>query len=347
MEQDIDINQIDEKELLEKAKDLMGSESWREIISLLDPYHLAGRLSIEGLKILGRSYSQNKDYDEAIGIYQDLSQKQPHEAIWPYCLAYQYRSKKDFQSAIETYEKCLLIYPKYLKVFVELAKLYKEVGSTEKALKICRDGIQIYKTMRPDLQKQFVAIYSKSCTEAAKLICSNENRTETDLNEAEYLFRESISADPQNADKWYHLGKFLLEGDKPNDALQYLQKAESLAPKKEYITHKIAQAYLKKGELDQALKIYETIPHYKRVPYILHGMAECLIKNGELEEGADYLYLATHREPEKWYHHRDLGLEIANLGDRDQAIEALNRANQLYKKENGKDFAKILAKIEA
>ena len=346
MEQDIDINQIDEKELLEKAKDLMSSESWREIISLLGPYHKAGKLSIEGLKIIGHSYSRNKDYNEAIVIYQDLSQKQPHEAIWPYCLAYQYLSKKDFQSAIETYEKCLLIYPKYLKVFAGLAKLYKEVGSTEKALKICRDGIQIYKTMKPDLQKQFVAIYSKICTEAAKLISSNENRTETDVNEAEYLFRESICADPQNADKWYHLGNFLLGVDKPDDALQYLQKAESLAPKKEYIPHKIAQAYLKKGDADQALRIYETIPHYKRASYILHGMAECLLKKGRLTEGAHYLYIATQREPEKWYHYRKLGLAFAELGDRDQAIETLDKANQLYKKENGKDFATILAKIE-
>src|SRR3990172_9701064 len=237
MEQHFDINQIDEKELLLKAKELLDSESWQELIALLQPYNKTGRLSIEGLRILGHSYSRNKDYDEAINIYHDLSQRQPHEVMWPYCLAYQYQSKKDFQPAIETYEKCLEIYPKWLKVFAKLAKLYKEVGATEKALKTCRDGIQIYKTLKPDLQKKFIEIYSKLCTEAAKLTSSNENRTETDVNEAEYLFRESISADTQNADKWYHLGNFLLEVDKPDDALQYLQKAESLAPKKEYIPH--------------------------------------------------------------------------------------------------------------
>ena len=75
-------------------------------------------------------------------------------------------------------------------------------------------------------------------------------------------------------------------------------------------------------------------------------MAQCLVNKGELKEGACYLHLAAQREPEKWYHRRDLGLALAELGDRDQAIENLNIANQLFKKENGKDCGKILAKID-
>jgi tetratricopeptide (TPR) repeat protein len=346
MEQNLVIEQIDEEELLKKAENLKDNENWQEIIFLLRPYYQAGTLPIEGLKILGHSYSRNKDYDKAIVIYQDLSQRQPHEAMWLYCLAYQYRSKKNIQSAIEAYEKSLKIYPKWIKALAELSALYKEAGLIEKALKTCQDGIQVYKNMKPDHQKKFAAIYSKLCAIGAKLICSKKDRAESDINEAEHLYKESITADPQNADTWYRLGDFLLGKGKPDEAIQYLQKAESLAPKKEYIPHKIAQAYLKKDDPVQALKIYETIPPYKRTPYILHGMAECLIMKGELKEGACHLHIATQREPEKWYHHRDLGIVLAQLGDRDQAIGALEKANQLYKKENGKDFKKILSKIE-
>ncbi len=346
MEQNLVIDQISEEESLKKAKDLTDSENWQEIISLLKPYYQEGRLPIEGLKILGHAYSRNKNYNEALEIYKELSLKQPHEAMWPYCLAYQYRSKKDIQSAIEAYEKSLKIYPKWIKALVELSALYKEAGLIEKALKTCQDGIQVYKNMKPDRQKEFAAIYSKLCTIRAKLICSKGDRAESDINEAEHLYKESITADPQNADTWYRFGDFLLEKGKPDEAIQYLQRAELLAPKKEYIPHKIAQAYLKKGDTDQALKVYEGIPHYKRTPYILHGIAECMIKKGELKDGAYHLYIATQREPEKWYHHRDLGIVLAELGDRDQAIGALEKANQLYKKENGKDFNKILSKIE-
>ena len=346
MEQAPLIDQMDEEESIEKAQALMAEEKWGEAISLLKPFKEARNLSINGLHILAHCYSRSKKYNEAISIYEGLRERYPNEAKWLYYLAYQYKSKKDVQGAINAYEKCLELSPKWLKVLGELGLLYEENGSTEKALETYRNGIQTYKAMKPDRQKELAAIYSKLSTRVAKLICSAGNITETDKNEAEYLFRESIAADPENSDTWYRLGDFYLECGKYDNAIQYLQKAESLSPKKEYVPHKIAQAHLKKGDHNQALKIYETIPHHKRTPYILHGMAQCLVNKGELKEGACYLHLAAQQEPEKWYHRRDLGLALADLGDRDQAIENLNIANQLYKKENGKDFAKILAKID-
>jgi CspA family cold shock protein len=346
MEQAPQIDEMDEKESIEKAKTLMAEEKWGEAIALLNPFKEAGNLSIDGLHILAYYYSRSRKYTEAIRIYEGLRERFPNEAKWAYSLAYQYKSKKDVQAAIKAYEKCLELSPKWLKVLGELGLLYKENGSTERALESYRNGIQTYRAMKPDRQKEFAPIYSKLTARAAKLISSAGNMDETEKNEAESLFRESISADPENCDTWYRLGDFYLGCGKYDDALQYLQKAESLAPKKEYIPHKIAQAHLKKGDHNQALKIYETIPHHKRTPYILHGMAQCFINKGELKQGAYYHYLAAQREPEKWYHRRDLGLALADLRDRDQAIENLNMANQLYKKENGKDFAKILAKIE-
>jgi len=346
MEQAPQIDQMDEKESIEKAKTLMAEEKWGEAISLLKPFRELGDLSINGLDILAHCYSRSKKYDGAISIYEGLHERYPNEAKWLYYLAYQYKSKKDFQGAIKAYEKCLELSPKWVKVLGELGLLYEESGSTKRALEIYRNGIQTYKAMKPDLQKELAAIYSKLSARVAKLKCAAGNITETDKNEVEYLFRESIAGDPENSDTWYRLGDFYLECGKYDDALQYLQKAESLSPRKEYIPHKIAQAHLKKGDHNQALKIYETIPHHKRTPYILHGMAQCFVNKGDLKQGAYYFHLAAQREPEKWYHRRDLGLALAELGDRDQAIENLDISNQLFKKENGKDYGKIVAKID-
>jgi len=71
-----------------------------------------------------------------------------------------------------------------------------------------------------------------------------------------------------------------------------------------------------------------------------------LIQKGQLREGAYHLFLAAQREPGKWYHLKDLGMTLSELGDRDQAIEILTKANHLFKKETGQDFIKILSKIE-
>jgi tetratricopeptide (TPR) repeat protein len=268
MEQAPQIDEMDEKESIEKAKSLMAEEKWDEAIALLNPFKEAGNLSIDGLHILAYCYSRSRKYNEAISIYEGLREKFPNEAKWVYSLAYQYKSKKDVQAAVKAYEKCLELSPKWLNVLRELGLLYEENGSTERALESYRNGIQTYKTMKPDRQKELAPIYSKLAARAAKLICSAGNMSETNKNEAESLFRESISADPENSDTWYRLGDFYLGCGKYDDALQYLQKAESLAPRKEYIPHKIAQAHLKKGDHKQALKIYETIPHHKRTPYI-------------------------------------------------------------------------------
>jgi len=346
MEQAPQIDQMNENESIEKAKTLVAEEKWGDVIAFLNPFKEVGNLSTDGLHILAYCYSRSRKYNEAIRIYKALCERFPNEAKWFYYLAYQYKSKNDVQGAINAYEKCLELFPNWLKVLGELGMLYEENGSTEKALETYRNGTQTYKTLKPDQQKELAPIYSKLSTRLAKLICSAGNITETDRNEAESLFREGITADPDNPDTWYRLGDFYLGCGKYDDALQYLQKAESLAPRKEYIPHKIAQVHLKKGNHNQALKIYEAISHHKRTPYILHGMAQCFVNKGELKQGAYYLHLAAQREPEKWYHLRDLGLALADLRDRDQAIENLNMANELYKKENGKDFARILAKID-
>ncbi|MCH7761514.1 tetratricopeptide repeat protein, partial [candidate division TA06 bacterium] len=188
--------------------------------------------------------------------------------------------------------------------------------------------------------------YSKLCTKAGKILLTNGNGDLKKNLEIENLFRESISRDPENADNWYRLGDLYLRTEKFDEALQHLQKAESLGPKKEYIPHKIAQTFLRKGDVEQALKTYKTIPYYKRTPYILHGIAECLLKKGQIEEAAHYFHLATQREPEKFYHHRDLAFTLITLGDRDQALEELEETNNLFRKEYGKDYQKAISKRE-
>lgn len=169
---------------------------------------------------------------------------------------------------------------------------------------------------------------------------------DNEQNEIEFYFKESISCEPGDPHTWYRLGDFLLKTGKPDDALEYLEKAQSIAPEKEYIPHKMAQACLKKGELEKACEIYKQIPSNKRSAYILNGMGKCAFQLGNYLEAARYFFRASMKEPIKFYHYRDLGLALIELGDRDQAIKTLEKSNLLYKKEQGKDYNKILEKID-
>ena len=63
-------------------------------------------------------------------------------------------------------------------------------------------------------------------------------------------------------------------------------------------------------------------------------------------EAARKFHQAIQREPKKFYYHWDLALALIALGAKDQAIEALEQANHLFRREHGKDYRKALAKLE-
>ena len=75
-------------------------------------------------------------------------------------------------------------------------------------------------------------------------------------------------------------------------------------------------------------------------------MAICLRKQGKTEEAARFLFRAMQLEPGKFYHHKDFGMALLELGDRNQAIKMLENANKLFKNEHGKNHSKIIAAIE-
>lgn len=188
--------------------------------------------------------------------------------------------------------------------------------------------------------------YGKLCGKIARLLLDKQNRSSDELEEAIKLGKESVTVEPNEADNWYRLGCALLEANRVDEALDHLRKGETLNPKKEYICHKIAQAYLKKGDYDEALKAYERIPQHRRRSYILHGMGQCHMAKGETMEAAEMLHQAIQREPQKFYHYWDFALALIPLGAKDQVIESLEKANQLFQQDHGKDYRKALEKLE-
>jgi tetratricopeptide (TPR) repeat protein len=335
-----------EDEILIQAGALASRGRWPEAASLLRGVQLNGTLSVSCLGRLAFYCSRVGDYDGAITLYQSLCEQQPYQGKWFYALGFQYQQQKRWVEAIKAYERRCQLAPQWLLPMLRLGDVYQATQESEKAMVVYRKGIQDYQAFSADRRSELVTIYAKLCARAARVLLSRQNRDQEKFKEAVKLLQESISIDSNDADNWYRLGCALLELERVDESLDCLQKAETLGPKKEYISHKIAQAYLKKDNPDQALKAYERIPHYRQSPYILHGMAQCYTAKGEPMEAARRLHQATQREPGKFYHHWDFALALIALGAKDQAIEALESANQLFRQEYGKDYQKALAKMK-
>lgn len=337
----------DESQVLAQAESLADHEQWREAASLLKGLNQIKSLSLNALSKLAYYSSQSGDYDNAISLYKSLSEQQPSIARWFYYLGFQYQQKENWDDAVASYEKASDLAPHWILIDLRIGETYQTMGETEKALDNYRKRIKGYLDLSPKWHNEINnSTYGKLCGKTARLLLDKQNRSPHELEEAIKLGRESVMVDPSAADNWYRLGSALLEADRVDEALDHLQKGETLNPKKEYICHKIGQAYLKKGNHDRALKAYERIPQHRRSPYILHGMAQCHMAKGETMEAARKLCQAIQREPQKFYHHWDFALALISLGAKDQAIESLEKANQLFKQDYGKDYRKGLEKME-
>jgi tetratricopeptide (TPR) repeat protein/cold shock CspA family protein len=335
-----------EQDILEQAESLASRDQWKEAASLLRDYHEQTTLSLKALGKLAYYYSRAGDYNRAMAVYQDLLQQQPSEARWLYALGFQYQQTKQWLGAIAAYEQSLQLAPRWLLPTLRLGDTYQASGQTDKALETYREGVQIYQKLDVILRGKLAAIYAKLCARAARMLLLKSDRNQDELEEAARLLRESVTVDPNNADHWYWLGDVLLTLHRVVESLDCLQKAAALAPRKEYIHHKIAQAHLRSGNPDQALTAYERIPGHRRGPYILHGMAQCFLAKGEAMEAARKLHEAIDREPRKFYHYWGFALALIALEAKDQAVEALEKANQFFRQEYGKDYRKALAKVQ-
>ncbi|HVN96774.1 MAG TPA: tetratricopeptide repeat protein [Syntrophorhabdaceae bacterium] len=317
----------------------MDEKKVRDALSLLRSAHQQNSLSVHGLEILAFCYSKAKEYRKAISIYQQLSAKDPSKAKWFYYLGYQYGSLMQVDEAIKNYRKALYLYPKWMKPFPELVRLLKESGDREESIKLCRKGIQLYKELIPDLQRKYSDCYAELCLFAAQALVT------IDRAGADALMQEYITLRTDDLNSLYVYGSYLLDSGRPEEAIEYYRRAQARGLTKEYVPHKMAKAWLMLGNTDQALKTYETIPLQKRTGYILNGMGKCFAKKGNSQDALLYFYRAAKSQA-KWYHYRDVGLALADLGATIQAIGFLGRSNEMYRQETGDDFTKLVMKIE-
>ena len=345
--EELSMDTMNEEQNIVQAESLADRGQWRQAISLLKRLEQVRPLSVKALSKLAYLYSQNSAYDDAISLYKNLSERQPSGGKWLYYLGFQYQQKEDWAEAIAAYQKCLDLAPRWLLPALRLGDTYQEMGESERALEAYRAGIKNYaelpQTWHNEINK---STYGKLCSRTARLLFDKQNRSQSELEEVIKVCQESVTVEPSEADNWYRLGCALLDANRVDEALDHWQKGETLNPNKEYICHKIAQAYLKKSDQDQALKAYERVPQHKRGPYILHGLGQCQMAKGNIMEAARHFNQAIRREPRKFYHYWDFALALISLGAKDQAIEALEKANKLFQEEHGKDYRKAVEKLE-
>lgn len=110
--------------------------------------------------------------------------------------------------------------------------------------------------------------------------------------EAQFRLSHDLGADAQT---YSHLGFILVEEKKLDEAYAFNKEAMAYNDSDASIADNMAMCHFLRGELDEALALYETIMESgTRFPVIYYNYALCLEKKGRLEDAKEQLECALH-----------------------------------------------------
>lgn len=336
-------------ELLEKAERFADQLRWQEAAQVarqavdLEPDNRRAKDK------LGWYLSRSKDYAAAIKVYEALTEEAPDNYRYPYMLGYQYYDQQDYSNAIPWFEKALLLKPDYLVVLYRCGYAYTQSGNVGAAEERLRECVRLWRNLTEEEAKQRESqTYADACFQLGK-IHSERN----DWQCAILAFAESVTYDGNDADKLYNLGKVLIKNEQFTQALEVLQKADHITPRKHYIQTYLAIAHHHLDNLTEAERIFDAIPPRMKdqFPYIWQHHAELYMTQGRAIDVVKILSTATRKPSEKglhsWYDvFLLLGRACEQNGDLAGAYQAYQGANFWHEKSRKKTSPLALQRIQ-
>ncbi len=229
---------------------------WKEAILYYEKL-LRSNMSDEVLSRFGKALFQEKDYQRAIELFEDIKELDLSAVKM---LADSYRITGDIDKAIQNYEKVTRIDSKSPGVYVTLGKMYSLKGDIEAA--------HLSYDMALDLDKEFVPaflgniqllIIEKKYEDALQLITKCQTLT-VDSDNMENLLK-------RKGQIFLELGKEYMEKNEIATATGYMEKAEklplsakqmdSLKKCKAQIFFKLGETYSDEKKLGEAIKFYK------------------------------------------------------------------------------------------
>jgi Tfp pilus assembly protein PilF/drug/metabolite transporter superfamily protein YnfA len=174
------------------------------------------KICICGAIILGCTvitYSRAKVWTSELSLWQDASQKAPHNArAWNnYGNALIANGQKD--QAADAFQNAIIVNPEYARPYCNLGKFYAEKGDLTKSEKLFLKSIE--------LDPKFAEPHNNLAINYA----SSGN-----LEKGIQHFQKSLKINPNIAHTHYNMGKVYLDADQPEEALKHFLRATSLNP---------------------------------------------------------------------------------------------------------------------
>jgi tetratricopeptide (TPR) repeat protein len=249
----------------------------------------------------------------------------PTEAEQWYQKGREYINSKNYDKAIEYFDKAIVIDPKNAKYWYFKGRALKFRGKFVEAIECFNRAIDI----EPDNAEYWLA--------KGKVLDYLER-----YDKAIEYFDKAIVIDPKNAKYWYFKGRALKFRGKFEEAIEYFDKAIQIQPNHDKASREKVNALLSLGKFDEAAKYRKETLFRVLSDKPVEPPPKVLETNPSSKEQAEKGVSNSLNGETDWH---QKGNELYKEGRYDKAIECYDRALKGIKSKN--DSPNILADILA
>ena len=294
---------MDEKELEEKVLEM--KEESTEIKIEFDP--------IELMKMFGISMFMSGKLDEAEKILSVVHKNREKDLEAIGTLGNICYEKKEYQKAIEYYEKALEIKPDKHEALNNMGVAYRNMGNHEKAIESYKKALEI----KPDKHE---ALY-------------NMGNTYDDLGNHEKAiesYKKALEIKPDKDEALNNMGVAYGNMADYKKAIECYEKALEIKPDKDEALNNMGVAYGNMADYKKAIECYEKALEIKPDKHeALNNMGNAYGNLDNHEKAIQCYEKALEIKPDKHEALYNMGNAYGNMGNHEKAIECFEKALEI------------------
>lgn len=260
------------------------------------------------------SYYKEKEYDQAISIYEQLIKKSPvvsdaYNGLGATLKA----SNKDIKKAIRLYLRAIQLDPLNGYIYNNLANAYKQIGKNKDAI------LAAYDALRTDRKNSDFYNNLGMHLERVK-----------DYTKAMEAYKNAINVDPKNTKALNNLGVLLYQTKRYEESANIFQLALDIDPEYVQVYSNMGAALNKATKYDEAINALEKAIQAKPN----HGGAYTNLGNVynklyEYKKAAKMHEKSIALDPNGYNAYSNVGTSYKNMGQHKKAIESYKKAIEL------------------
>lgn len=287
-----DLIQISQSGQLRKGEKLYARYK-NEVISDVDIWNIFAGIN-----------SKKNNYKEVLNCCKHILKLTPNNFQVMYNAGVAAQHLSDLENAINYYENCISINPKYINAYSNCAFVYELTGNFEKAITYYQQALKSNDTPELRIQlgrtlassgdirsalNQFHYVYDKNpdnemaIFQIAKLHYETANYTES-----ETYYQKLLSSNENNATVLNNIGRLYEETGDNDKAIDYFQRAIEKDNKIALLYRNLGKVLLKKKELVNAEKVFKQSLDIEPHPESYFNLGKILAENDNLDSAQKY-----------------------------------------------------------